>query len=378
MKILIVSMWEISKDCIGGTERYVIDLAESLKRERIDVEVLMLSGTSKTISGVKYIPINTSRIRIKVNEYIIKNTFFPKFTRKNLINFAKFIENYFDVRKYDLIHLNSLLFYYLFAHKNRVFTLHENPFEFDHNWGRGSLSKIRKIIISEKDKKHNFIVPSQNHGEEFNKLFSIRTKTILHCLKKDRLNCFVRKSEILKKYRLDQKLTFLIPSRLDIIQKGQDIAAKALGLAKKKIPEFQVVFSGLDDQYIENSKIIKKICDRYSIACYFIKFVDIKEAYEIADVVIIPSQSESFGYSALESLAIGKKTVLSNIPTFLDFAKLTPFAFVADLNPECFANKIVDAVKSKKVPQPEAWLKKYNPKVWADKYIKFYEEILRK
>lgn len=376
MKILIVSMWEISKDCIGGTERYVMDLAESLKRKGADVEVLMLSGTTRTMSGVKYISINTSEI--KVNEYIIKNTFFPKFTKKNLINFAKFIERHFDAHKYDIVHLNSLLFYYLFTSKNRVFTLHENPFEFDHNWGKGSLSKIQKIIISEKNKKYNFIVPSQNYGMEFSKLFLIKTKVIPHCLKKGRLGCSLGKSDILKKYCLGQKFTFLIPSRLEIIQKGQDIAAEAFGLVKKKIPEFQIVFSGLDDQYIDNSKIIKKICDRYNIACYFIKFIDIKEAYEIADVVVIPSRSESFGYSALESLALGKKTVLSNIPTFLDFAKLTPSAFVTDLNPKCFANKIVDAVRSKKISQSETWLKKYDPKDWADKYIEFYEKILQK
>lgn len=376
MKILIVSMWEISDDCIGGTERYVIDLVESLKKEGVEVEVLMLSGSPKTISGVMYIPINTSGI--KVNEYIIKNTFFPKFTKKNLIKFAKFIEEHTDAQEYDLIHINSLLLYYLYANKSRVFTLHENPFEFDHNWGKGSLSKIQKIIISERGNKHNFIVPSRNYGEEFSKLFSIKMKVIPHCIKKDRLNCFMSKGEILKKYHLDQKLTFLIPSRLEIVQKGQDIAARALGLAKEKIPEFQIVFSGLDDQYVKNSNIIKKICDQYNIACHFIKFLDINEAYKIADVVIIPSRSESFGYSALESLAMGKKTVLSNIPTFLDFAKLTPLAFASDLSPECFADKIIDAVNSKKTSRSKSWLKKYDPKVWAVKYIEFYEEILRK
>ena len=376
MKVLIISIWEISEDCIGGTERYVIDLAESLKKEGVEVEVLMLSGKPKEISGVKYISINASGV--KVNEYIIKNKFFPEFTKKNLLKFAKFIEKHVDVQKYDIIHLNSLLMYYLFTSKNRIFTLHENPFEFDHNWGKGSLAKMQKIIISEKNNRHNFIVPSQGYGEEFGRLFSTRVRVIPHCIKNDRLKCSLTKSEVLKKYHLDRKLTFLVPSRLEIVQKGQDIAAKALGLVKNKIPEFQVIFSGLDNQYIENSNIIKGICNQYNIVCHFIKFYDIKEAYRIADIVIIPSRSESFGYSALESLSLGKKTVLSNIPTFLDFAKLTRLAFVSDLKSESFANMIAGAVESKNISRSKIWLKKYDPKIWADKYIKFYEEVLHK
>jgi hypothetical protein len=75
---------------------------------------------------------------------------------------------------------------------------------------------------------------------------------------------------------------------------------------------------------------------------------------------------------------MGKKTVLSNIPTFLDFAKLTQLAFVSDLNPKCFAHTIVDAVKSKKIPHSKTWLKRYDPKAWVNKYIDFYEEILQK
>ena len=40
------------------------------------------------------------------------------------------------------------------------------------------------------------------------------------------------------------------------------------------------------------------------------------EAYKIANICVLPSKSESFGYSALESLSLGIYTILNDIPTF--------------------------------------------------------------
>ena len=36
-----------------------------------------------------------------------------------------------------------------------------------------------------------------------------------------------------------------------------------------------------------------------------IRFDDMSKAYKIANICVLPSKSESFGYSALESLSLG-------------------------------------------------------------------------
>ena len=46
MKIAIINPWFVSKDSIGGTERFVQDLAISMSRLKNDVDVYMLSGKS--------------------------------------------------------------------------------------------------------------------------------------------------------------------------------------------------------------------------------------------------------------------------------------------------------------------------------------------
>ncbi|OQA52654.1 MAG: D-inositol-3-phosphate glycosyltransferase [candidate division WS2 bacterium ADurb.Bin280] len=373
MKILIVSLWEISDNSIGGTERYVVDLAESLARKGILVDVLMLSGKYREKLGVKYFPLEKG---LDVNEYEIKNRFFSDFNNKKLSDFAEFIEGSFDANDYDLIHLNSLLFLHLYRSSRRVFTLHENPFEFDHNWGRGSLKKIKQIIAADK-LVHNFIVPSSHYASKYNDLFRFSTTAIPHSIDVSRLRCAKSKEDILRKYNLKNILTFVVPSRMEIFQKGQDLAAKALGMIKDDIPDFQVVFSGLDNQYIKNVEIIQNICLSNKIKASFLNFDNISEAYKIADVIILPSKSESFGYSALESLSLGKRTVLSDIPTFEELASYTPLAIISRQNPEDFSKNILRAFKVTK-DEEMLWLKNFDQDEWADKYITYYEKLLQR
>lgn len=44
MKIAIISPWTISDTAVGGTERFIIDLAETLNHLGNEVDVYMLSG----------------------------------------------------------------------------------------------------------------------------------------------------------------------------------------------------------------------------------------------------------------------------------------------------------------------------------------------
>lgn len=44
MKIAIISPWTVSSTAIGGTERFVLDLARAFKLLGNEVDVYMLSG----------------------------------------------------------------------------------------------------------------------------------------------------------------------------------------------------------------------------------------------------------------------------------------------------------------------------------------------
>ena len=105
---------------------------------------------------------------------------------------------------------------------------------------------------------------------------------------------------------------------------------------------------------------------------------DMKTAYNRVDLVILPSRYESFGYSALESLSLYKKTVLSNIPTHKEIALGNKFGFIIEKNnPRELGNTILKAIKANPCSRNnKKWENKYSYDKWANRYINFYKSCL--
>ena len=376
MKILHVSLWPIDRKSIGGTEKYVLCLSSALKKLSIDNEVLMLSGKKTIINDVLYIPLNLSSIN-KLDEYSIKNTFFHEFSTKSLEKFAKKIESNFDFSKYDIIHFNSLLFYLCAFNKRRVFTIHINQIGFEQNWGKNSFNIISGIIKKDGNSKTTFIVPSKYYADKYRKIFHKKIVVIPHSLPES----FLREKEVGKK-RNKRWLNIFVPSRLEIKQKGQDLLLRSLNGIKDKLPKFKVIFSGIDEQYKPNVKILKSMAKAFGIPIVFekLRMDEMKNAYSRANLVVLPSRYESFGYAAIESLALGKKTVLSNIPTHREIAFGNEYAFVAGKNnPVSLGKTILKAVNSHyKGRVNRKWINRYSNDQWINKYIKLYKSCLNK
>ena len=110
MKIGLISTWAISDKAIGGTERFVIDLAQSLVQVGHEVDVYMFSGISHKQNGVNYININLFNIEGEADEYIVQEYFGRFEDYEAYSKLARKLESEIDVKKYDFIQLNSLLF----------------------------------------------------------------------------------------------------------------------------------------------------------------------------------------------------------------------------------------------------------------------------
>ncbi len=374
MKILYVSLWPIDKKSIGGTENYVICLSSALKERLISNDVVMLSGKKHNINKVNYTPLKISSIE-KLDEYSIKNSFFKKFNIKSLKKFAKKIENLFNFSEYDVIHFNSLLFYFCAYDKNRVFTIHTNQFEFEQNWGKDSFNIISKIIRNDKSSKTHFVVPSKYYSKIYKEKFKKDVTVIPHVLPKSFL-----KSEDINKKKNRNVLKIFVPSRLEIKQKGQDLFLESLNMIKGKLPKFEVIFSGIDNQYKPNIKILKNMAKNFEVPLTIkkIKTNDMKNMYNSVDLVVLPSRYESFGYAALESLSLCKKTVMSNIPTYKEIALGNKFGFIAENNsPKGLGKTILMAIKANPKGQiNKRWKNRYSYNGWINKYINFYESCL--
>ena len=93
--------------------------------------------------------------------------------------------------------------------------------------------------------------------------------------------------------------------------------------------------------------------------------------YKVTDLVLVPSKSESFGYSALESLYIGIFTILSNIPTLREIATGTTNYFFFENNKDLamILKNNVDKLKNERKEISKEWLKKYDLDLFARRYI---------
>ena len=110
MKIAIVNTWAISKKAVGGTERFVMDLAKAFADNGNEVDVYMFSGNTHKEDGVNYININLFNMSGEADEYIVQESFGNFETDESYTNLAKKLESKINMKEYDFIHLNSLLF----------------------------------------------------------------------------------------------------------------------------------------------------------------------------------------------------------------------------------------------------------------------------
>ena len=100
MKIAIVNTWAISKKAVGGTERFVMDLAKTFANSGNEVDVYMFSGKTHKEDEVNYININIFNMVGEADEYIVQEAFGNFSVRKNFFEKVSDIFRrsiYFDI-----------------------------------------------------------------------------------------------------------------------------------------------------------------------------------------------------------------------------------------------------------------------------------------
>ena len=132
------------------------------------------------------------------------------------------------------------------------------------------------------------------------------------------------------------------------------------------------------EQLIKNIELLNNLAIKYDINVKFIQFTEISEGYKIADIVLIPSKSESFGYSALESLSLGITTLLSKVPSLQEIAIGNSSGIIFGNNSQELANILKKIMSNGKFPRnlvTEQWLAKYDLFQFAERYVEvFYEK----
>ncbi len=376
MKIAIVNTWAISKKAVGGTERFVMDLAKSFVDNGNEVDVFMFSGNTHTEDGVNYININLFNMTGEADEYIVQEAFGNFETNKSYSNLAEKLESKINMEKYDFIQLNSLLFLETWKNKKRIFTIHTNPFEYILAWGEQSFEKVIEMMKKYKDDNNTkFVAPSKFYANEYKKLTNCEINFIPHAIDKERLKTDKSKEKICEQYNIDKnKIKIIVPQRLEPIQKQPKLLLDACCLMEDKDKsKIEIIYTGLDKQYEKFVDSLRKQANENNIEIKFIRFDYMSEVYKIADICILPSKSESFGYSALESLSLGIFTILNDIPTFNEIAKDNSNNYIFKNNKDELKIKILEIIKNeryekKEIPSDE-WQKQYNINTFAKSYL---------
>ena len=380
MKVAIMNPWAISDKSIGGTERFVEDLAETLVKLGNMVDVYIFSGVSHIKNNVSYISLDLFGKNIIADEYIIEKSFGSFEKKEAYQKMALKLEKMIDVSKYDIIQINSPYFLTSFSKKKRIITLHANYQEFMVLGNNQEFKMLVEVMQKEvKNKNTRIVCPSLYYQKEWENILNNNVYFIPHALNKKRLECSISKDKLLKKYALDkEKIKILLPSRLEMIQKQPDLILEGCSLleeeAKNKI---QIIFTGIDSQYKNNVFKLKHLAQKYHLDAKFITFDTMAEAYKIADIVAVPSKSESFGYAALESLSLGIKTILTSIPTFKEISNNNNWAYFFDGTKEdlkVVLLKILSENNFKRKKVNPKWLERYDLELFAKNYIGVFND----
>lgn len=376
MKIAIVNTWAISKKAVGGTERFVMDLAKSFVDNGNEVDVYMFSGNTHKEDGVNYININLFNMTGEADEYIVQESFGNFETDKSYSNLAEKLESKIDMEKYDFIQLNSLLFLEAWKNKKRIFTIHTNPFEYILAWGEQSFEKVIEMMKKYKDDNNTkFVAPSKFYANEYKKLTNCEINFIPHAIDKERLKTNKSKEKICEQYNIDKnKIKIIVPQRLEPIQKQPKLLLDACCLMEDKDKsKIEIIYTGLDKQYEKFVDSLRKQADENNIEIKFIRFDYMSEVYKIADICVLPSKSESFGYSALESLSLGIFTILNDIPTFNEIVEDNSNNYIFKNNKDELKIKLLEIIKNERYEKREIpsneWQKQYNINTFAKSYL---------
>ena len=377
MKVALVSPWSVSANAVGGTERFIVDLAESLVRLGHSVDVLMFFGVNHSDNGANYISLNLLGDDVAIDEYKLRQELGDFSKASTYSSLAQKIESTVDVSQYDIVQINTQLLLRAWTGSRRIFTIHTNPFEYKQAWGDDSFDRMIQVARAEASNAATvFTAPSRHYADIFTSAMGTNVNFIPHAIDVSRVVSPKSKYALTQKYGLDAtKLHVLMPSRLEPTQKQPGLLFDCLQyLSPELLSRIEILSSGVDAQYRAYQSVFTAQANNLGCSVFFGRFDEMSDAYRLADVVVLPSQSESFGYAALESLSLGLPTILNDIPTFREIADGHPAAkfFGNDSRELADILQLLLTDGTAHIKADNVWYGRYDIASWG----KLYEDLM--
>jgi glycosyltransferase involved in cell wall biosynthesis len=183
-----------------------------------------------------------------------------------------------------------------------------------------------------------------------------------------------------RRFRLHQPMLLFVGNLK--AHKGIQILFKAVQIVRQSIPAVQLVLAG---SALAQSPDIVRLIQQLNIAQHvqgvdFLSPQDLLHAYRAADVFVLPSQYEGFGFPALEAMAAGTPTIVSNAGSLPEVVGRAAMIFetgnaeeLADLITEVLSNS---SLRSQLKYQGIEQARKFDWSETAQKTLRVYESLL--
>lgn len=364
LNIVLVTL-TFAPDTQDGAAKFFTGIYNYLKNQGHNVKV---------ITGKWNINLSDPNI-IQLNIIPKRFLWFPQFNLSTV--------KYLRTQEFDIIHGNSpkgILPIILSNQKRFISTIHDlGPFETSF-----TRIPIEKFIIKLAVERSTYITTCSDF---------IRKEIKDYIPKVDINTIFNLYSAIEDKYKplpleakkLKQQLQIEGPIILYIGRiakyKGVDNIIKAYKIAKKEIPNLNLVMGGKPDFYME--KIYQEWKQKYK-DIHFVGFVSEKEIpvyYSMGDVFVTYSYaSEGFGLTPIEAIACGTPVICSSMIAYKEVLQNNAI-FVPPRNSQQLAKEIVsllkdDSKREELIKKAQNFIKRYSWDSVGQKLEKVYYKFL--
>lgn len=320
----------LSKAAFYGIGTYTEQLVQCMRRENIRIYIVDMFSAEmefmrKEINGIEHIVMPRIRQHVTEDEYCV--------------NMLYILRQYVDNKAENIFHLNYLNNYSLVKGLKKYFrakiiiTVHYCEPMFLLN---GNYDLFKSIVFSRKKKTDSPLYDLvRKQWKEVKKILSCADSVIaiaqhsfnmiMEMYEVDRSKMvliqngikdlytnisLLERNEIRKEFGINKReKIILFAGRLDKV-KGADILIKAFLLLKKKYDNLHLIIAGGGDMSVLFPLILPQLTSVSFTG--FINSATLAKLYKIADMGVVPSVYEEFGYVTIEMMMYGLPVIAFN------------------------------------------------------------------
>ncbi|MEH1827701.1 MAG: glycosyltransferase [Nostoc sp.] len=387
MKILMVI--PALGDVYGGTTKIVIELAESVAKLGVNVDIVATNANGSTTLDV---PLNKwiTEKKYRVQYFSYFNFLDYKFT----LSMTRWL--FHNVCDYDIVHTNAIFSYpVLAAHlacRFRIVPYIATPHGMMEPWALAYKGWKKKFYFSFFEnpllQKANAIQMTASTEARHISTLDLKTPLVFvsNGINSTDFESLPNPELFYEQFsNTRNKILIIFLGRIDP-KKGLDLLATAFAKAHEKFPETHLIVAGPDntgflptaESYFSEAGC-KDAVTFTGMLTGPIKYA----ALAAANIYVAPSYSEGFSMSVLEGMATGLPCVITTGCNFPEAAE-SQAASVVDINADQIANALIsllqDPIQAKNMGDRarKFILENYTWDSVASKLISVYQDIIRK